>query len=198
MIEHSEKPLKDRISNQLLDPEKIEEILQNFSTEVVELMIFLRHVEEIRILIWRSNATAPDEISKVGIQNVTPELRQCRRIVNKYFEDNLGCDPEAPEDEVRPALFSMMQNHNSGNLQSEYRRICSSYEYLGSGSLFCAANFTLEIRSRLSGTSLQKWALAFRFAEPGSEAMKLCLKSVDPNDVLSHARLKFIPWAMVK
>ena len=51
MIEHSKKPLKDRISNQVLDPEKIEEILQNFSIEVVELMIFLRHVEEIRILI---------------------------------------------------------------------------------------------------------------------------------------------------
>ena len=176
----------------------MEEILQNFSTEVVELMIFLRHIEEIRIQVWRPGAQAPDEISKVGIQNVTPELRQCRRIVNKYFEDNLGCDPEAPEAEVRPALFSMMQKHNSGNLQSECKRICSSYEYLGSGSLFCAANFTLETRSMFSGTCLQKWALAFQFADPGSDAMNLCLKSVDPNDILSHARLKFIPWAMVK
>ena len=170
----------------------MEEILRNFAKEVAQLLLFLRHVEGIRILIWRRDATAPEEILNVNIKAAIVSadssivLRKSRRAVNGFFEfhlNSLGVDPEETEGKVRDAIWQMMKMYKEGRLVKV--------------SPSCAIHFNLEIREGNKKGTLQKWVLSFHFADPDSLATQLCIDSVDPTNILSYAKLKLIPWAMV-
>ena len=170
----------------------MEEILRNFSKEVAQLLLFLRHVEGIRILIWRRDAKDPEEILNVNIKaavasaDASVALRQSRRAVNGFFEHHLrsfGVDPEETEGRVRDAICQMMKKYKDKKLVRT--------------SPSCAIHFNLEIFEDSKKGTLQRWVLSFHFADPDSPATQLCIDAVDPTNMLSYAKLKLIPWAMV-
>jgi sacsin len=155
-------------------------IFDNFRDEVVELLIFLRHVESITLLEWHDGEEQPRELLAAEVISPTVTLRKERQAINNFFKNHLEGGPEA--EDPRQSYAKLM-----GDVQKKI---------LKPPSIQTGFSLSLKLDGDTQKTRTERWLLTLQFADDTSDATQLAIDSITTYP-LNTADLKLVPWAMI-
>jgi len=151
-----------RLSKKTHLPEHVLEELVKFFQETPRCLVFLKHVETIRILRWNSSDNQPTMLYETGVQNVTRTLRELR---SAAVNAPIRSKPTTFDYELRIKILE-----KSSNKQEELRYIIANQ--LGGPT-------ATQIAKSQKDMNLLPWAgCAVRLSNPRSKIGSLNGKSL--------------------